>query len=202
VRRRAVLLACGAAVAVAVSGCAGAPDVAIVAPDASIVATPIGTGKAFRPAPLSAGARDAQPVAGLRCGAVTGRRFGAHIELFARGRVVVVPAGIGIAPPHRRDGAYVDGGRCHYPLRTREPTGVIEIEHGTRASVGDLFDLWGQPLSRRRLAGFSGDVRAAVGGREWRGDPRAIPLTPHAQIVLQVGPRIAPHPSYRFPPGL
>jgi hypothetical protein len=202
VRRRAVVLTCGAAVAGAVGGCADAPDSSIAAPDSSIVATPIGSGKAFRPAPLSPVARKARPVAGLRCGASTKPRFGAHVELFARGRVVIVPAGIGIAPPHERDGAYVDGGRCHYPLRTREPTGVIEIEHGTRASLGDLFDLWGQPLRRRSLAGFSGDVRAAVGGREWRGDPRAIPLAAHAQIVLQVGPRIEPHPSYRFPPGL
>ena len=122
--------------------------------------------------------------------------------MFARGRVVVVPAGIGIAPPHETDGAYVDDGRCHYPLRTREPTGLIEIAAGTAATVGDLFDLWGQALGPRRLAGFSGTVLAHVAGREWRGDPRAIPLARHAQIVLQVGPRIPPHPSYRFPSGL
>jgi hypothetical protein len=45
-------------------------------------------------------------------------------------------------------------------------------------------------------------VRAAVGGRDRRGDPRAIALTAHAQVVLQVGPPIAPHARYRFPPGL
>jgi hypothetical protein len=193
VRRRAVLLACGAAAAA--GGCGAEPD-------AAIVAVPVGAGQSFRPPPLSEAARAARPVAGLRCGAPGRHRFGAHLELFARRRVVVVPAGIGIAPPHRRDGAYVDGGRCHFPLRTREPTGVIEIAAGTRASLGDLLDLWGQPLSRHRLAGFSGDVRAAVGGRAWRGEPRAIPLAPHSQIVLQVGPRVAPHPSYRFPAGL
>jgi hypothetical protein len=195
VRRRAVLLACGAAGACVAGGCGAEPD-------AAIVAVPIGSGKAFRPPPLSPAARTASPVAALRCGSGSRRRFGAHVEVFARGRVVIVPAGIGIAPPHERDGAYVDRGRCHYPLLTREPTGVVEIEHGTRASLGDLFDLWGQPLSRTRLAGFRGAVRAAVGGREWSGDPRAIALARHAQIVVQVGPQIEPHPSYRFPPGL
>jgi hypothetical protein len=129
-------------------------------------------------------------------------RFGAHLELFARRRVLLVAAGIGIAPPQRREGAYVRGGRCSYPLRTREPTGVIEVEDGARRTVGDLFELWGQPLSRRRIAGFRGRVHAHVGGRPWRGDPRAIPLRRHAQIVLQVQGRVPPHAKYRFPPGL
>ena len=46
-----------------------------------------------------------------------------HVEFFARGKVMVVPAGIGVAPPLRRDGAYVRGGRCRFPLSTTEPTG-------------------------------------------------------------------------------
>jgi hypothetical protein len=188
-----VLSACGAAVAIGACG---------QQPDASLIATPVGIGRAFRPPALSDAARHARPVAGLRCGPAAPTRFGAHVELFARGRVVVIPAGIGIAPPQLVDGAYVDDGRCHYPLRTREPTGLIEIAAGTDATVGDLFELWGQALDPRRLAGFGGDVKAHVGGREWRGDPRAIPLARHAQIVLQVGPRIPPHPNYRFPSGL
>ena len=39
-------------------------------------------------------------------------------------------------------------------------------------------------------------------GHLYRGDPRTMPLTRHAQIVLQVGPRVVPHAAYRFPPGL
>ena len=115
---------------------------------------------------------------------------------------MIVAAGIGIAEPHRRDGAYVRGGRCSYPLRTREPTGVVEVEHGPARTLGDLFELWGRPLSRRRIASFSGRVDAYVGGRRWRGDPRAIPLRRHAQIVLQVQGHVPPHAAYRFPPGL
>jgi hypothetical protein len=193
-RPRVTLLCSSLAAAWAVAGCGQR--------DPSIVAVPIGSGPAFRPASLSAATRVARSVGRLDCGATATERFGAHVELFARGRAMIVPAGIGIAPPRTRDGAYVDAGRCDYPLRTREPTGVIEIAHGTRTTVGDLFALWGQPLGRRRLAAFSGRVRAAVAGRDWRGDPREIPLTPHAQVVLQVGPPIAPHARYRFPPGL
>jgi len=125
----------------------------------------------------------------------------AHLELFAHGRVVIVPAGIGVAPPRVEDGAYVRGGRCRYPLWTVEPTGLIDAARGG-LTVGDLFAVWGRPLSRTRLAGFAGTVRAFVAGRPWRGDPGAIPLARHAQIVIEVGePVIPPHATYRFPDG-
>jgi hypothetical protein len=167
------------------------------------VATPIGVGPSFHPRALSSAARAARPVGGLRCRQRPGARVGVHVELFARRRVVIVPAGIGIAPPHRRAGPYVRGGRCSYPLRTREPTGVVEVTTGGRAlTLGDLFAVWGQPLSATRIASFRGSVAAFVGGVRRPGDPRDIPLRPHAQIVLEVGGYVPPHRRYRFPPGL
>src|SRR5207247_2614682 len=93
---------------------------------------PIGVGPGFRPAP------GAHPVSGLTCRAADTPRYGVHLELFSAGRVVIVPAGIGIAPPLHREGAYVRGGRCSYPLRTREPTGVIEVKRGSRLTLGQF----------------------------------------------------------------
>src|SRR3954447_25751896 len=86
-----------------------------------------GVGPTARHRPPSLGARAARgrPIAGLRCENGRAPRFGAHLELFAARRVVLIPSGVGIAPPRKRTGAYVRGGRCSYPLRTREPTGVI-----------------------------------------------------------------------------
>jgi hypothetical protein len=125
--------------------------------------------------------------------------------LFARGRVLPVPAGIGVGPPQRRHGAYVLGGACSYGLRTLEPTGVIEVSRAPRAqarSLGQVFALWSQPLTPTRLASFRGRVLAFVNGRPWRADPGSIPLRLHDEIVLEIGRRIPPHPTYRFPPGL
>jgi hypothetical protein len=139
----------------------------------------------------------------MRCTAAERPRHGVHLELFARRRVVLVAPGIGVAPPRTRTGAYVRGGRCSYPVRTREPTGVVEVEtRGAARTLGQLFAVWGQPLSPRRMAGFGGRVRAYVAGRRWTKDPRSIPLRRHAQIVLEVGGYVPPHHSYRFPPGL
>ncbi len=170
----------------------------VALPPQDLRPVPVGRSAAFRPA---AARRAGAPVAGLRCRRAA-RRFGVHLELFAAGRVVVVPAGIGVAGPQRRAGAYVRGGRCRYGLSTTEPTGVVEVAHGTRATLGDLFALWGQPLGARRLAGFRGRVRAWVGGRRAPGDPRAIALAHHAQVVLAVGPPVPVHSAYAFRAGL
>jgi hypothetical protein len=163
----------------------------------------VGPDARWRPPSLSPAVAAARPIAGMKCSRDHARpRFGAHLELFAARRIVIVAPGIGIAPPRHRRGAYVKGGRCNYPARTREPTGVIEVEPGRKLTLGDFFAIWGQPLSKRRLARFRGNVDAYVGGKLWRGDPRAIPLTRHAQIVLETGGYVPPHVTYRFPPGL
>ena len=156
------------------------------------VPTPIGVGAAFHPPALSREVAVGAPVGGFRCGA-DGTRFGVHLELFAAGRVVVVPAGIGVAPPWRRDGAYVRAGRCSYPARTREPTGVIEVAR-SGVTLGDFFAVWGQRLRRY--------PRAYVSGRRWTGPAAAIPLRRHTEIVLQTGPYIPPHASFLFRKGL
>jgi hypothetical protein len=188
---------CAVAAGVALAGC-GDPG--------PTTAPSVGPDPRYRPAGLSDRVARAQRVRGLACTKRRPTRFGVHIELFAGRRVVIVPAGIGIAPPRRRSGAYVVSGRCEYPAITVEPTGVIQVARGSQLLLGDLFALWGQPLSRSRLAAFTASqgnrVRAFVGGREWLGSLGRIPLRRHAQIVLEVGGYVAPHRRYGFPPGL
>jgi hypothetical protein len=138
----------------------------------------------------------------LGCAAAPGPRYGVHLELYADRLVLPVPAGIGIAPPQLLRGAYVVGGACTYPLRTYEPTGVVVIGARRRVDLSMLFSIWGQPLSRTRVASFHGPLLAYLDGRRWRGTPGAIPLTRHAEIVLEINGAVPPHPRYAFPPGL
>ena len=95
------------------------------------------------------------------------------------------------------------GGRCLYGLRTREPTGVVEVGKARGLTVGDLFHVWGQPLGTHRMAGFgsSRPVLVFVNGRRLHGDPRTVPLRLHDEIVLEIGGYIPPHRSYLFPKG-
>jgi len=177
---------------------AGAP------PPPSVQPRPIGAGPGYVLAAAPPAVLAGRPVGDLRCGRGGPARFGVHLELFARRQVVIVPAGIGVARPFGRRLGRVAPQGCSYPLRTLEPTGVVEVAPGPRLAVRDLFALWGQPLARTRLAGFESraPVLAYLGGRRWRGDPGSIPLTRHAQIVLEIGGYVPPHPAYLFQKGL
>jgi hypothetical protein len=129
------------------------------------------------PAATTPAVRTGAPVGALRCGHAPAR-FRVHVEVFIRRAVAIVPAGIGHGPG------------CVYPLRTSTPTGVVEVA-ARGATLDDLLRVWGQ--TRFRTA------RVYVGGRR-AGAARTLRLTPHAEVVLEVGGYVPPHPSYLFPP--
>jgi hypothetical protein len=166
----------------------------------------IGRGGLYDVPSLGRRAAAGRAVGDLPCSPPGRRTFGVHLEIFAKRRDVVIPAGIGVAPPRKRDGAYVSGGRCHYALRTAEPTGLIEVEEGRPLTLGDFFDVWGQPLTRRRVLGFpvrrAARVSVFVDGRRWGGHPRLVPLERHRAIVVEVGGYFPPTKRYVFPDGL
>jgi hypothetical protein len=175
-----------------------------VALAAAPIPTPIGAGPKYRLSAASAQVARGEPVGRFACARSESRREVAHVELFANRLVLLLPAGIGIAPPVKADGARVLGGRCSYGVRTTEPTGVIEFDPSLAPTLGDLFRVWGQPLSQRRLAGFEArrgdEVAAWVAGRRWRGDAGSIPLRRHGQIVVEIGGFVPPHAAFLFPP--
>jgi len=127
------------------------------------------------------------------------------VELFAADRVVIVPAGIGTLPPRTSLSGRITSARCYGDLVTLEPTGLVLVRAGLRPRLADLFEAWGQPLSRVRLGPFEAPggarVLVFVNGRRQPGSPRDVSLSPHGVIVLEVGPYVPPHVSYRFPPG-
>jgi hypothetical protein len=166
------------------------------------VVTPIGRGARFD-LPTGARADRGAAIGRLRCTAPGGGWADAHLEVFARGRVVIVPPGVGIALPRRQVGAAVRGGRCWYPVRTTDPTGVIRYRPGRRLVLGDVFAIWGQPLMPNRLCGFRSraGVRVYVDGRRWAGRPAALPLRRHEEIVVEIGRAVPPHAAYVFVDG-
>ena len=164
----------------------------------------VGPGPGFRPGPTGALVARAARVDGMHCKPTSPPASVAHIEVFAANHVVVIPAGIGFAPPLGRRGAYVQTGRCVYPLRTLEPTGLVLAEPGPTRNLGQFFDLWGQPLSQWGAAGFHASnghgVSVFVNGTRWQDSSRSAPIYAHAQITIEVGPYVRPHASYSFPP--
>jgi hypothetical protein len=157
-------------------------------PGPPIVTRPIGVGPGFRLPARSQRARRGLPIAGLACrpGPLAGPVV-AHLEIFARRETLIIPQGIGIV-----------AGRCRYPLRTRSPTGLIDAGRAG-LTFGDLLAVWGQPLGKRRLAGFHGPIVAFVDGRRVRGNIADIPIGHHSEIVVEVSGYVHPHAHYVFP---
>jgi hypothetical protein len=161
---------------------------------------PIGRGPRFQPPVRGRAGSDIGP-----CHPQLGRRHGVHVELFAADRVVIVARGIGVRPPLSFSGGRIVGARCYGDVVTLEPTGVVLVRPGRGLHLSDLFRAWGQQLSPRRLASFAApagtQVAVFVNGRRRRGAPQSVPLRTHDEIVLEVGPFVAPHRTYTFPPG-
>jgi hypothetical protein len=131
----------------------------------------------------------------------------AHLTVFVDGTARRVPYGIGIPGAQASStplGPYVAAGSCFYWLHTHAADGIIHIESPVQRTytLGNFFDVWGQKLSPSLVGPVSGPVTALYNGQVFRGNPRDIPLTKHAQIQLEVGrPLVAPV-VIRFPAGL
>jgi len=164
------------------------------------VATPIAVGHRYQLSATTAVTRRAAALGALACRPATRVLRMAHVELFIQGRAVLLPAGIGIAPPAEIRGGRVLGGRCRYPLSTADPTGVISVNQPGVRTLGQLFRIWGQALGRQRLLGFRSHapLRAFVDGRGWRQGIRRIPLHDRSQIVVELGRLVPPHSFYLF----
>lgn len=126
-----------------------------------------------------------------------------HLAIFVNGQARSVPIAVGIMPQVgiQQDGAgnqvAVSSTHCFYWLHVHAQDGVVHIESPSAATftLGQLFDVWGQPLSAIAAGPAPGPVTATVNGQPYTSDPRSIPLNERDQIVLNVGgPAVVPPP--------
>jgi len=148
-------------------------------------------------------------VDGIRCqsGEQSLFHIHAHLTIVVGGALRQVPAGIGIAGARTQNtaaGPFVSSGTCFYWLHTHAADGIIHIESPVRRvyTLGNLFDLWGQPLGPDVAGPAKGQVIAIENGKVFRGNPRDIPLSKHAQIQLEVGRPLVRPEQITFPGGL
>jgi hypothetical protein len=130
----------------------------------------------------------------------------AHLAVFVSGQQNVIPAGIGIPGAvfqHTSDGPFVGTGTCFYWLHSHTADGVIHIESPlTRTyTLGNYFDIWGQPLDATHVGPATGPVTAYVDGQRYTGNPRDVALNAHTVVQLDVGTDVAPR-AFSFPAGL
>ena len=131
----------------------------------------------------------------------------AHLTIFVNGSARQLPAAIGIPGAQATStpqGPFIETGTCFYWLHTHAADGIIHIESPVQRTftLGNFFNIWGQPLGPDQVGPASGHVVAIYNGQVYQGNPRDIPLNAHAQIQLQVGsPLVAPE-QITFPNGL
>lgn len=135
-----------------------------------------------------------EPVGGIACESMEGNRLHIHqhLVILDHGHEVAIPPNVGQVPAKG----------CLYWLHTHTPDGIIHIEAPLDRSftLGDFFKVWGQPLSRSAAAsaraGKGTSLKVWVDGKPYTKDPATIPLAPHADIVIEVGPPFPKPPRF------
>jgi hypothetical protein len=148
----------------------------------------------------TATAATGQPVDGISCSAGEQTLFHihAHLTIFVNGVARHVPAAIGIPGAVAQNtpaGPFIGSGSCFYWLHTHAADGIVHIESPVvrTYTLGEFFDEWGQPLGPDQAGPAQGHVTVLYNGKVFKGNPRDVPLTAHAQIQLEVGtPLVAP----------
>lgn len=131
-----------------------------------------------------------------------------HLTVFVNGSQRQIPYGIGIVPPRQvsqtAEGPFVTSGTCFYWLHTHAADGIIHTESPVHRTytLGNFFNIWGQPLGPGQVGPAHGHVTAIYNGRAYQGNPRDIPLNAHAQIQLEVGTPLIGPTSITWPSGL
>ena len=200
--------------AIVLVACAGSPPAAPAVPAGDLASL----GPLVSPSPAPAGpegppipagppladlskAATGQTVDGIKCetSEQVAYHIHSHLAIYVDGKPRQVPYGIGIPDPVTTDVngvPFVSGGKCFSWLHTHVSDGAIHVESPDQRSftLGNFFDIWGQPLSATQVGPVAGTVTAFYQGRPFTGtDLRTIPLTANANIQLDIGtPLVAP----------
>ncbi|HEX3460046.1 MAG TPA: hypothetical protein VHT49_04005 [Acidimicrobiales bacterium] len=213
-RRWAAAWSVGVLVAAGLVGCSSGPSTAPTTTGsgggsgaASSTTSTAANGSLLAPAGVT---DTTSPVDGISCNSTEQLVFHihAHLAVYVDGALKLLPPGVGIGPPlqfqQTSAGPFVVSGTCFSWLHTHDSSGVIHIESPVQRiyTLGDFFDIWGQPLSATQVGPAQGTVTAVVNGAAFAGSPRDIPLDAHNVIQLDVGSTLPAFQPFTFPAGL
>lgn len=123
-----------------------------------------------------------------------------HLAIYKDGVRLAIPQLIGVVG---NDEAF--NTTCFYPLHTHDYSGTLHVEPLTydRATLGQFFDIWGQPLTRTNVAGQQNTpvviyVRDGGNLRIYQGNPADIELKSYRSIVIQLGTPLAEVPLFEL----
>jgi hypothetical protein len=127
-----------------------------------------------------------QVVDGISCtsSAGTAERFHTQLYVYVNGQSQQIPANVGLPSSH-----------CVYAVHAQGASGIIAVESPDHSSyvLGNLFDIWGQPLSTTNVMGHQVDsthklvmdVYDASGKMSvYTGNPLDLKLQAHETVYL------------------
>jgi hypothetical protein len=147
-----------------------------------------------------------EPIDGISCAPTESLAYHIHVHLaiYVDGQPKQVPPGLGMTPPVKTQtapgGDFATGGTCLYWIHTHAGDGIVHVESPKEVSytLGNVFDIWHQPLSSDQVGPAKGKVTVFVNGKQQTEQPQLIILDPHAVIQLDVG-TVVPPKSFTFP---
>lgn len=120
-----------------------------------------------------------------------------HLSIFVNGEARAIPANVGIVENATTD--------CHYYVHTHDRSGKIHVEPpvATTFTLGQLFAIWGQPLSATNVAGIDNlpiyfYVTENGTVTQFTGDPATIQFASHRHIAIVIGTPITQVPFFTW----
>jgi len=124
----------------------------------------------------------------------------AHLSIYLDNVSLSIPEDVGVVK-------LTPTTQCVYSLHTHNHSGKLHIEGPAPVTftLGQFFDIWGQPLQADNVAGLTGkpvvvyvtDHNGVV--TEVTGNWRDIELISHREITIQVGETLTEIPNYDWP---
>jgi hypothetical protein len=150
----------------------------------------LATGTAYWP---EGGSGNGKTIDGVACASNANYHVHGMLSIYKDGVRLGIPQHIGL-------------NGCTYSLHTHDSvTGIIHVETEVKSDfvLRQFFSLWGKTVSRDAVAGIPGPVRFYLVNNEkitqYTGDPNAIPIVAHGEIVVVTGraPTVIPRYDWR-----
>ena len=95
---------------------------------------------------------------------------------------------------------------CFYAIHTHDSSGKIHVTPAAPGifTLGELFEIWGQPLTNTNVAGVTGlpvEIYVTDNGASTKveeADWSSIELKPHREITIELGTPLAEIPNFTW----
>jgi hypothetical protein len=124
--------------------------------------------------------------------------FYAHLSILVNNEPQKIPRYLGASPKPPT--------HCFYAIHTHDSSGKIHVTPATPGifTLGELFEIWGQPLTNTNVAGVTGlpvEIYVTDNGTSTKvedADWSSIELKDHREITIELGTPLAEIPNFTW----